>query len=569
MTAQKSAARKPAKKPAAPKLAEIPVKPVYAILDEAVAAVPQGRAIDFLDRHWTFAEIGTLVDKAAAGFRALGVGPGVKVGLHLPNCPYYVICYFAILKAGGIIVNYNPLYVERELAHQIKDSGTSIMVTMDLVQLHSKVASLVGKTPLKKLVVCKMHEILPSTKGMLFKLLKRKEQIKLVEGDTQLSFDKLITLGKIEAPRPIDPKTEIAVLQYTGGTTGVPKGAVLTHANVSANVEQLVQWMGQLDERDDKMLCVLPFFHVFGMTVAMLVGIAHRAELILLPRFEIKQVINVMEKKKPTMFPGVPTLYIAINRAVAERGGKLDCHSIRKCVSGGAALPLEVRSEFERITGSQLCEGFGLSEASPVATCNPFYQPFPDNSIGLPLPGTAIEIRSLEDPKKLMKIGEKGEVCVRGPQVMQGYWNKPEETKAVMIDGALRTGDVGYVDENGFGYIVDRIKDLIICSGYNVYPRVIEDALYSHHAVAEAVVIGIPDAYRGQCPKAFIKLKEGTTLTAADLKIYLAEQLSKLEMPSQFEFRAELPRTAVGKLSKKALVDEEKAKASAPKASAA
>jgi len=372
MIAQKPAARKPAKKPAAPKLAEIPVKPVYAILDEAVAAVPQGRAIDFLDRHWTFAEIGTLVDKAAAGFRALGVGPGVKVGLHLPNCPYYVICYFAILKAGGIIVNYNPLYVERELAHQIKDSGTSIMVTMDLVHLHSKVASLVGKTPLKKLVVCKMHEILPSAKGMLFKLLKRKEQIKFVEGDTQLSFDKLITLGKIEAPRAIDPKTEIAVLQYTGGTTGVPKGAVLTHANVSANVEQLVQWMGQLDERDDKMLCVLPFFHVFGMTVAMLVGIAHRAELILLPRFEIKQVINVMEKKKPTMFPGVPTLYIAINRAVAERGGKLDCHSIRKCVSGGAALPLEVRSEFERITGSQLCEGFGLSEASPVATCNPF-----------------------------------------------------------------------------------------------------------------------------------------------------------------------------------------------------
>ncbi|MBG1232590.1 long-chain-fatty-acid--CoA ligase [Aestuariivirga litoralis] len=554
---------KPAAKNAAPKLQHIPVKPVYAILDEAVAAAGSRRAIDFLDRHWTYAELGALVDKAAAGFRSIGVGPGVKVGLHLPNCPYYIVCYFAILKAGGIIVNYNPLYVERELAHQIKDSETSIMVTMDLVQLHSKVASLIGKTPLKKLVVCKMHEILPSAKGMLFKLLKRKEQIKFVEDDRQISFDKLISSGKTEAPKPINPETEIAVLQYTGGTTGVPKGAVLTHANVSANVEQLVQWMGQLDEREDKMLCVLPFFHVFGMTVAMLVGIANHAELILLPRFEIKQVLNMMEKKKPTMFPGVPTLYIAINRAVAERGGKLDCHSIRKCVSGGAALPHEVRSEFERITGCQLVEGFGLSESSPVATCNPFFQPFPDGSIGLPLPGTAIEIRSLENPRKLMPPGEKGEVCVRGPQVMQGYWNKPEETKAVMIDGALRTGDVGFLDENGFGYIVDRIKDLIICSGYNVYPRVIEDALYAHPCVAEAVVVGIADAYRGQAPKAFVKLKDGTSCTSDELKTHLAEHLSKLEMPHVIEFRTELPKTAVGKLSKKALLEEEKAKAAA------
>ena len=539
----------------------IPVKPIYQILDEAVQSAGHKKAMDFLGRSWTYAELGDLVDRAAAGFRVQGVKPGTKVGLHLPNSPYYVICYFAILKAGGTVVNYNPLYVERELAYQIKDSGTSIMVTMDLAQLYSKVATLLGKTALEKLVVCRMADILPTTKSLLFKLLKRRDRANLPQDSRIIGFEKLIRFGVVEKPARIDPKTEIAVLQYTGGTTGVPKGAILTHGSISANVEQLCLWVSMYDHSDDRMLCALPFFHVFGMTVAMLVGVALQAELILLPRFEVGQVLKVITKKRPTLFPGVPTIYIAINRAMAERGGKFDLSSIRACVSGGAPLPLEVQQEFERLSGGRLVEGYGLSEASPVVTCNPFDRPGPERSIGLPLPGTQVEFRALDDPHKHVKAGEKGEVCVRGPQVMAGYWQRPDATEDVFVDDVLRTGDVGYADKDGFIYIVDRIKDLIICSGYKVYPHAIEDAIYHHSAVEEVIVVGVPDSYRGQAPKAYVKLKDGMTLTDEELKKFLADHLSRLEMPHEIEFRGALPRTAIGKLSKKALLEEEAVKA--------
>ena len=541
---------------------QIPLKPIYSLLDDAVSKRGSHKSMDFLGKQWSYNELGDLVTRAAAGFRALGVQQGVKVGLHLPNTPYYVICYFAILKAGGTVVNYNPLYVERELVHQIKDSNTTIMVTLDLEALYSKLSPLLAQGLLQKLIVCKMADILPTAKSALFKLFKRKDLAKPAHDERVVGFEKLITMGIKFTPATIDPKTEIAVLQYTGGTTGVPKGAVLTHGNISANVEQLRLWISMFDHEDDRMMCALPFFHVFGMTVAMLVGIVHGAELILLPRFEVEQVLKTIVKKRPTMFPGVPTIYIALNRAIAAHGGKLKLDSIRACISGGAPLPIEVKQEFERVTGCILVEGYGLSEASPVATCNPLDgRPNVEGSIGLPMPGTEIEFRSLEDPSKLVKAGERGEVCVRGPQVMLGYWQRPDATKEVMIDGALRTGDVGYVDENGYIHIVDRVKDLIICSGFNVYPRAIEDALYAHPAVAEAVVVGLPDAYRGQSPKAYVKLKDGMQVTEAELTKHLAEHLSKIEMPHQIDFRKELPRTMIGKFSKKALLEEEMAKA--------
>ncbi|MEO9166929.1 MAG: long-chain fatty acid--CoA ligase [Aestuariivirga sp.] len=540
---------------------QIPLKPIYSLLDEAVASRGQSPAMDFLGRQWSYGELGELVDKAAAGFRAIGVKRDVRVGLHLPNTPYYIICYFAILKAGGTVVNYNPLYVERELAQQIKDSDTSIMVTMDLDALYSNLAPLLGKGSLQKLVVCKMTEILSPTKSLLFKLFKRKDLARVVHGDRIVGFEKLITMGTVQPPDKIDPKSEIAVLQYTGGTTGVPKGAVLTHGNITANVEQLRMLVNSTEHREDRMMCALPFFHVFGMTVAMLLGMAFKAELILLPRFEVDQVLKTVVRKRPTMFPGVPTIYIALNRALKANGGKPKLDSIRYCISGGAPLPLEVQQEFMALTGCKLVEGYGLSEASPVVTCNPFDGENREGSIGLPLAGTVVEFRSLDDPRKQVKLGERGEVCVIGPQVMAVYWRQPEATKDVMIDGALRTGDVGYADPDGYIHIVDRVKDLIICSGYNVYPRVIEDALYSHPAVAEAVVIGVPDAYRGQSPKAFVKIKDGETLTAETLKTYLKTQLSKIEIPHEIEFRAELPRTLIGKFSKKVLLEEELAKA--------
>ncbi|HEY4995848.1 MAG TPA: long-chain fatty acid--CoA ligase [Aestuariivirga sp.] len=547
-----------AKKPAE---IQIPIKPIYSLLDEAVAKRGQKPALDFLGRQWSYQQLGELVDKAAAGFRALGVKRDVRVGLHLPNTPYYVICYFAILKAGGTVVNFNPLYVERELAQQIKDSDTSIMVTMDLDALYSKLSPLLGKGSLQKLVVCKMTQILSPTKSLLFKVFKHKDLAKVANDARVIDFEQLIKTGTIQPPATIDPKVEIAVLQYTGGTTGVPKGAVLTHGNLTANVQQLRLLVNAPERDDESMMCALPFFHVFGMTVAMLLGVSFNAELILLPRFEVEQVLKTMQKKRPTMFPGVPTIYIALNRAIKTHGSKLKFDSIRYCISGGAPLPHEVQQEFMQLTGCKLVEGYGLSETSPVATCNPFDGENREGSIGLPLAGTVIEFRSLDDPRKLVKQGERGEVCIRGPQVMAGYWRQPEATKDVMIDGALRTGDVGYADPDGYIHIVDRVKDLIICSGYNVYPRVIEDAIYGHPAVAEAVVIGIPDAYRGQSPKAFVKIKDGETLTAEMLKTYLATQLSKIEMPHEIEFRSELPRTLIGKFSKKALLEEELAKA--------
>jgi long-chain acyl-CoA synthetase len=303
------------------------------------------------------------------------------------------------------------------------------------------------------------------------------------------------------------------------------------------------------------------------MTVAMNLGIAVGAELILLPRFDLRQVMKVAARKRPTLFPGVPTIYTALNGAAAQGGA--DLSSIRLCISGGAPLPLEVRSRFEALTGCRLVEGYGLSEASPVVTCNPIDGLIKEGSIGLPLVDTVIEVRMPEDPAIVLGRGEKGEICVRGPQVMAGYWKRPDDTAAVMIDGALRTGDVGYVDDDGYIFLVDRIKDLIICGGYNVYPRVVEEALYRHPAVAEAIVIGVPDAYRGQAPKAFVRLRPGAEAGPADLKAFLADQLSRIEMPAAIEIRDELPKTMIGKLSKKELVAEEAAKAAAETPAAA
>ena len=431
------------------------------------------------------------------------------------------------------------------------------MVTLDLKQIYPKVAAMLDETCLERVIVCPMSDILPAVKGLMFQVLKRSELADIPDDLRHIPFERLTAARGAVKVDAIDPVAEVAVLQYTGGTTGVPKGAMLTHANLTANVEQIALWAPKLVPGQERMLCVLPFFHVFAMTVAMNLGIRIGAELMLLPRFELKQVLKLIAKKRPTLFPGVPTIYTAINNASAEAG---DLSSIKLCISGGAPLPVEVRSRFEALTGCCLVEGYGLSESSPVATCNPVGGMVKEASIGLPLPGTTIEVRMREDPAIVLGIGEKGEICIRGPQVMAGYWQRPDDTAAVMIEGALRTGDVGYIDEDGYVFLVDRIKDLIICGGYNVYPRVVEEALYRHPAVAEAVVIGVSDAYRGQAPKAFVRLRDDAEATPQELKAFLADHLSRIEMPSAIEIRAELPKTMVGKLSKKELVAEEAAK---------
>lgn len=529
----------------------------YAVLDEAVRAFGDRPCIDFLGRRWTYGQIGALVDRAAKGFQALGVRRGVRVGLCLPNTPYAVVCFFAVLKAGGTVVNFNPLYVERELRNQVEDSGTTIMVTVDLDLIYPKVAALIGPGGLEKVVVCSLAAALPFPKRQLFPLLRRKELARIPQDAVHVPFERLVQQPGA-APVAIHPHDDIAVLQYTGGTTGTPKGAMLTHANISAQIEQMRGVVPGARPGEERLLLVLPLFHVFAMSVGMLLGLRLGAELILLPRFELAQVIEVIRKRRVTLMPGVPTLFAALNTA-AEAGTKADFSSLRYCISGGAPLPLQVMDAFERISGCRLVEGYGLTEASPVVAVNPLDAPGKPGSIGLPIPDTRIEIRSPDDGSET-PLGEKGEICVVGPQVMAGYWNRPEETRAVFHGRALRTGDIGYQDADGYTFIVDRIKDLILCSGFNVYPRVIEEALYHHPAVAEAVAIGIPDPYRGQVPKAFVKLKTDANASPKELMEFLTEYLSRIEMPREIEIREQLPKTMIGKLSKKELVAEEHAK---------
>ena len=527
-------------------------------IDDAEIRFAARPAIDFLGRKTTYAQLATHIRQAAKGFQNMGVTKGSRVGLCLPNTPYSVICYFGALRAGATVVNYNPLYVERELAFQISDSETEIMVTMDLKLLYPKVAAMLSQTEsLKQIVVCRMAPILPPVKGLLFGIVKRKEIAAITDDDTTMRFEDLINNDGQPEEVEIDIEQDIAVLQYTGGTTGRPKGAMLTQANLSANISQMLSWFPGLRPGEEKIVGVLPLFHVFAMTAVMNFAVASGTEMILLPRYELEQTLKTLSAKKATLFPAVPTIYTAINQAPDL--AKYDLSSIRYCMSGGAPLPLEVKRQFEQITGCKLVEGYGLSESSPVATCNSMSGTNKENSIGLPVPGTDITIHDLEAPHDLMPVGERGEVWIKGPQIMKGYLNQAEETADTLRDGWLRTGDVGYMDDQGHFFLVDRLKDLILCSGYNVYPRMIEEAIYLHSAVSEVTVIGIKDEYRGESPKAFVKLKPNESLNETDLKQFLEDKLSKIEMPSKIEFRDELPKTIIGKLSKKELVAEEQA----------
>ncbi|SFD27738.1 long-chain-fatty-acid--CoA ligase [Tropicimonas isoalkanivorans] len=536
-------------------------RPVYGLLDDAVRRHGDCAAIHFLGRRYTYRELGALVDRAARGFAALGIGKGARVGLCLPNTPAFVISYFAVLKTGATVVNFNPLYAPRELQHQIEDSGVSVMVTTDLAMIYPKVAAHLGRASLARLVVCPMAEMLPLLKRLLFPVLKRKDLAHIPKDPRHVRFRELLRHGGPFTPPTIDPETDLAALQYTGGTMGLAKGAMLTHANIVANAEQVFQLLPDPKIGGERVLGVLPLFHVFGMTVAMNLAVRLAAEMVLVPRFDVETTIDVIVRERATLFPGVPTIYTAINHALDKRSA--DLSSLRYCISGGAPLPGEVRRRFETLTGCRLGEGYGLSESSPVVCCNPLDGGARDGSIGRPLAGTRVEIRDLADPTRICAPQEKGELCVRGPQVMRGYWKRDDDTRETFIDGALRTGDVGYVDEDRYYFIVDRIKDMILCSGYNVYPRAVEEALYEHPAVAEALVIGVPDAYRGNAPKAFVVLKQPLPDPDAELHGFLKDYLSPIEMPKEIEICESLPKTLVGKLSRKELIAREQQRAAA------
>ena len=543
--------------------APIPPRPLFTLVNEAVESHPEVVCTNFLGRTLTYAQIGGRINEAAAALQSLGVNKGTRVGLFLPNSPTYIVYYFATLKAGGIVVNFNPLYAIEELAFQVQDSGVELMVTLDLKTLFEKVEPLIERGVLQRALIASFSALLPGTKAALFKLFKSRDLARPLASpvtDRLLREADVLQEGSMPQPVDIDPERDLAVLQYTGGTTGTPKGAMLTHYNVYANAEQVARWAPHLVRGEESFLGVLPFFHVFAMTVVMNFAIRTASSMVILPRFELSALMQLINTTKPTVMPAVPTLFNAIMNFPQVKNHNL--RSLKFCISGGAPLPLAVKRGFEDVTGCVVVEGYGLTEASPVVTCNATAGPMREGSIGMPLPQTEVSLRDLDEPARPVRQGEKGEVCVRGPQVMVGYWQRPEETKAVFTpDGFLRTGDVARMDRDGLFTIEDRIKDLIICSGYNVYPRQIEEAIYTHPSVAEVTVIGIGDAYRGEAPKAFIKLKDGEAASAEDILAHLETRLSKIELPTEIEFRDELPKTMIGKLSKKELRDLENGRA--------
>ena len=530
-------------------------QPLHRLLDDAVATWPDKTCLSFFGRRYSYAEVGNLVDRLAKGLQDLGAEEGMRIGLLLPNTPYYVVCFYAILKTGATVVNINPLYAERGIARQIEDSRCKLVITLDAPVIFNKIAPRLEDSHLEKIIVCSMSGVLSLAKKTLF-LLFRRGEIARVPGSTNfLKFEKLIDNKGDFKPPSIDAVRNIAVLQYTGGTTGIPKGAMLTHANLYANTLQTRTWARDFREGEEKFLAVLPLFHVFGMTAVMNVALLCGGELILVPRFKANELIADIKKEKPTVLMGVPTIYSALNALKTEEGV---LSSLRYCISGGAPLPLKVKQTFEARNGCTLVEGYGLTECGPVCTINPDKGPEKPGSAGLPIPGTVIEILSLDDPERRLPLGQTGEIAVSGPQVMLGYLHRPDDTEQAFSHGRLRTGDVGYMDEDGYVYIIDRIKDLILSGGFNVYPRMVEEAVMLHPAVEEVAVVGVPDRHRGEVVKAFVKKRADADLSVVELKAFLKDKLAPFEQPRRIEFRNQIPKTMIGKPLRRQLVAEEK-----------
>lgn len=516
---------------------EFPVKTMPEILQETVEKIPDHIAIKFYTKEIRYKELWSFSSMFAASLQQTGIQKGDRVAIMLPNCPQYIISYYGILKAGAIVTQVNPMYLEKELLYILNDSAAKTIVVYE--PLYPRIKAIADKTVLEKIVVVSF------------------EPEKSTLQDEDELFEQFIGngIGRAILPVEIDPLEDVAVLQYTGGTTGVSKGAMLTHRNISVNAQQShIFFENEHPFGVDRCLTVIPLFHVFGMTSCMNLSILNGATIILLPKFDLQEVLQTIKEEQPTTFPGVPTMYIAlVNHPNAQDYG---IDSIKTCNSGSAPIPVQTLHEFEKRTGAKILEGFGLSEAAPVTHCNPPFGERKPGSVGIGVPGTDYKIVDLSTGLEEMPAGELGELIIRGPQIMKGYWNMPEETENTIRNGWLYTGDIAKVDEDGYLYIVDRKKDMIIASGYNVYPRDIEELLYEHPAVQEAVVIGIPDEYRGETIKALIVKKADQTVTEQDIIDWSRERIAAYKVPKYVEFRTELPKTIVGKILRRALREE-------------
>lgn len=538
---------------------DYPDIPLYQFADDAAKAFPDRAATIFFGARLSFKQLAVLIDRMAAALHALGVQKGDRVGLMLPNCPQVLIAYHAVLKVGGVVVQTSPMYVEREIEHQMNDSGAQTMIVLDL--FYQRVRNVKEKTPLKRVIVTGLEDFMPFPLNFLYPLKLRTEG-KRVTVQPEEGVYRFMELLNRRQPAPpqvtINPAEDLALLQYTGGTTGVAKGTMLTHRNLVANTIQSREWFELKRGGQDIVLGALPFFHVYGMTVGMNLAMLLGATLIILPRFQVTEVLKTIQKYHPTLFPGAPAMYVAINNHPDVK--KYDLTSIVACISGSAPLPVEVQNKFEALTGGKLVEGYGLTEASPVTHCSPIFGHRKIGTIGIPFPDTDCKIMDLATGEKELPQGEVGELAIRGPQVMKGYWNRPEETKMALRDGWLYTGDIARMDEDGFFQVVDRKKDLIISGGFNIYPRDVEEILYEHPKVKEVVVAGVPDAYRGEMVKAYVVLKDGVTATEEELIEFCRQKLARYKVPRAIEFRAELPKNLVGKILRRVLVDEERKK---------
>ncbi|MDE1153400.1 MAG: long-chain fatty acid--CoA ligase [Micavibrio sp.] len=548
---------------------DIPTGSMVDMFDESVKKNADKPALSFMGKTLTYKEMGEMVDKFAKSLQDQGIGPGKHVGLCLPNSPFYPIAYFGILKAGATVVNFNPLYAEQEMRHQINDSKCDTMVSINVRQVQPKVDKMLdGSTCLKKIIVCDLAEALPPAKKIAYRAINRvkgvfgkSDTVKVEDNEKHIPFAKMMKAKG--APKKVDIKPDdLAVLQYTGGTTGVPKAAMLSHGNLTANMNQATLWFASgagKSDKQDKMFAVLPFFHVFSMTVQMNLAFKLGAELTMLPKFVAEDTLKLIDKEKPTMFAGVPTLYKALMDHKDFK--KYDMSSLKVCLSGGAGLPETTAQRWTQLTGKEITEGYGLSETSPIVTANPVHGDKKTNSIGMPLPKTEVRIVNLEFPDRECPIRMEGEICLRGPQVMKSYWNNKEETDKVLDkDGFFHTGDVGYMDEEGYIFIVDRIKDMINASGLKVFPRKVEEAIMQHPGVSETIVAGVKDDYRGENVKAYIVFKPGQEVSEAEMTKFLRDKVASYEMPKLFEFRDSLPKTMIGKPDRKALKAEEAAR---------
>ena len=544
--------------PGVPHDIELPSKTLPRFLEEAARKWPSVVAVKFMGRKLTFSELDRAAGNFAAALAGLGLQPGSRVALHLPNCPQYVIAFYGTLRAGCIVTPCNPLYVERELAHQLNDSGAEAIITLS--RFYPLVNKIKEKTGLKEIIVTNIKDYLPGFLKTLYTLAKEKKEgdrVRLESGHRRL-LDLLKQFASHPVPEIEDDLEKPACYMYTGGTTGVSKGAILTHRNILANALQVKSWVNDFQEGREIILGALPFFHSYGMSTALNLALVGGVTLIPVPQFKVKEILKLIHKEKPTLFPGVPTMYVAINNDPDVQ--KYDLSSIKVCISGAAPLPVEVQKQFEAITGGRLREGYGLTETSPVTHCNPIYGQNKAGSIGVPFPGTVAKIVDIDDPSREMPVGERGQLAVKGPQVMRGYLNRDEETAAIFHDGYILTGDIAMMDEDGYFYIVDRKKDMVIAGGYNIFPREIEEVLYGHEKIREACVAGVPHGYRGETIKAYIVLKDGVAMTEEEVIDYCKENLAKYKVPKIVEFREELPKTMVGKILRRMLVEEELAK---------